>query len=282
MADLSAALASGIAALAVGVSASREMIGKPDVVPANGYATVCFGRHVFELPYPIALRSLFPLLLGPKRVREQVIVDRDSQRCRNYQMLRIAFAWASFWLLCAAFGPVLMATVAALFILTLRFDYWSNFVELLAASIVLSASRLGIPMLAQVGSGLVLGLGRETLPMLALVPGGVPLAIGSAVSQGAVRLLRRENPDNERFAKAIEYGTCKLKSYCWLGVTDAPWEAVPRILLYLSIAVLAALSVPFAAIGMVAITCMGSRIDEPRVLTQLIPWASMVLVGAHV
>lgn len=274
-----ALVGSGLAALVAGVVASREMIGKPDMVPANGYSTLCFGRHVLELPFPIALRSLFPLLLGPWGKLSSVEVDRSSQQCRNYQMLRIAFAWAAFWLLYMAHGPAIMAVTAGIFILTLRFDYWSNFVELLGASVVLSSAALGIPWQAQVGAGLALGLGRETLPLLALVPGGIPFASGAAASQGLVRVLRRENPGNAKFAEAIEYGTCKLGDYVMFGLWREPWETVPRVALYFAILALAAFQVPFVAVALAMVTLAGSRIDEPRIVTMLVPWAALALVG---
>lgn len=280
---MTAILASGLAAFVAGVSASREMIGKPDMVPANGYATICFGRHVFELPYPIALRSLFPLIIGPKRWKMNgVVVDRDSQQCRNYQMARIAVAWLAFWLLYSAFGLAIMATVAALFVLTLRFDYWSNFVELLAASIVFTAAKLGIPWHAQIAFGLALGLGRETLPLLALVPGGIPLAAGALASQAAVRLLRRENAGNAALKKAIGYGECKLTTYVMFMLYQKPWETAPRVALYFAILTFAALSVPWLAAALAIVTLAGSRIDEPRVITQLLPWAAAALIGGKV
>lgn len=275
-------LPSFLAALVASVCASREMIGKPDMVPANGYVTICYGVHVFELPYPIALRSLFPLILGPKRRgMTEVVVNRDSQRCRNYQMLRFLFAWAAFWILCASHGPAVMAVAAGLFVLTLRFDYWSNFVELLAAAIVFGAAPLGIPWQAQAACGLVLGLGRETLPILALVPGGLPLGAAAAASQAAVRLFRKGNrhPLNLKMAEAIEYGRCKLVSYILIGLVQEPWETVPRLTLYAAILVLAWGSVPWAAAALAIVTLAGSRIDEPRILTQLIPWAAAGLIG---
>lgn len=278
---MTALLASGLAALVVGVSASREMVGKPNMVPANGYVTVCFGVHVFELPYPIALRSLFPLLLGPWGTIERVDVDRDSGRCHAYQLARMAFAWAAFWLLCAAHGPAVMAVTAAIFVLTLRFDYWSNFVEILAAAIVFSSQTLGIPWQAQAAAGLVLGLGRETLPLLALAPGGIPLAAGAAASQAAVRLLRKENrhPLNLALAEAIEYGKCKLDGYVMYCLGSNPWETAPRVALYLSILAFSAARAPYASAALAMVTLAGSRIDEPRVLTQLIPWFAAALVA---
>lgn len=277
---VNAALVSGLAALVAGVSASREMIGKPNVVPANGYVTVCYGIHVFELPYPIALRSLFPILIGPKRKLTEVVCERDSVRSYVYQALRIVFAWAAFWLLFSAYGLAVMAAVAAMFVLSLRFDYWSNFVELLGASVVFCAIPLGITWPTLVAVGLVLGLGRETLPLLALMPGGIPFAVGAIVSQGAVRLFRRElkHELNTRLAAAIEYGKCRLDDV-WALLKSDPWETVPRLGLYGGILGLAFTVVPWATVVLGILTFCSSRIDEPRVVTQLMPWAAGMLVG---
>lgn len=276
---MTAPFASALAALVAGVCASREDFGKPTPVPANGYVTICYGRHVFELPYPIALRSLFPLLIGPKRWKlDRIVVNRDSWRCRSYQMARMAFAWGAFWFLSAAYGPAVMAVAAAVFILSIRFDYWSNFVELLAASIVFSVGPLGIPWPVQLASGLVLGLGRETLPLLALAPGGIPLAAGSLMSQVAVRLLRKENPRNAALAAATMHGKCRLDDVLLL-LRVQPWETWPRVALYVSIIALSASAVPFQAAALGIMTFTSSRIDEPRILTQLIPWAALRLTG---
>jgi hypothetical protein len=271
-------LASAIAAIVAGVSASREQIGKPNMVPANGYVTVCYGVHVFQLPYPIALRSLFPLLLGPRGALTEVVCERDSPRSYAYQALRMLFAWPAFALLHMAFGLPVMATAAALFILSLRFDYWSNFVELLAASIVLCAGRLGIPWPVQALSGMFLGLGRETLPLLALVPGGIPLAAGAAMSQATVRLLRKPNlhPLNVEFTKAIKYGVCRLDDVLML-LRQGPWETIPRLVLYVGLVGLAMVVVPYLAVALLVVTVAGSRIDEPRIVTMLIPWVAVVL-----
>lgn len=169
---------------------------------------------------------------------------------------------------------VLAVVAAILFGLTLRFDYWSNTVEFLAGCLVFSG-LLSVPL--GVALGIVLGLGRETLPFLALA-GGWPLALGAGVATYALRRFTKRDPKWDEAEKDLQYG--KLQWRRNLGVLTGSDPAVfGDVAVYFLIAGLALFQAPLLTIALVGATVMMARIDEPRVLTMLIPWAAQTVVG---
>lgn len=236
------------------------------------------GRWIFKAPKPACCRPLFPLLLyGDKRDAAPWVIYGEG-RWVAYQLLRFAFFWAALYAMAVYWGPWPCVLTAALAGLTLRFDYWSNAVELFAAALVLAApGGLAVALLA----GLVLGLGRETLPFLGLLctPFAVVFAIGATISQIVVRAVSRPDPQTKRLAESLKYG--------WAGGENMDWNirvlfgggAVNRFgaAVYCGLAMLGVATVPMVAIPLVAATLFLARINEPRILTMLIPFVAVRL-----
>lgn len=170
-------------------------------------------------------------------------------------------------------GTAHAVAVAILFGLTLRFDYWSNTIELLGACLV-AGHCLSWPL--GLCAGIVLGLGRETLPFLALA-GGWPIALGAAASTYTIRFFTHRDPRWDKAEQELAYGKPQWRrNLSVLGGADPP--AYVDIAIYVLIAGLALFSAPVITVCLVATTVILARIDEPRVLTMLVPWAAMTLV----
>ena len=199
-----------------------------------------------------------------------------------YQALRFAVLWAAVWVLWESSGLWVMLVSACLFGMTMRADYWSNCVELLAASLCCAAPYLGLDWRSLVPLGFVLGFGRETLPLLALL-GTAPafsFAAMAAVSQAVLWGIGRTPGHYAEHEKLMEHG----KSQAWrnlaliFGKTD--WESRICAGIWAALVVLAAFQVPWLALGLGAATFWKSKIDEPRVVTMLVPFAARTLCGA--
>lgn len=238
------------------------------------------GRGVIGYALPGRLRLLFPFLVAPDHRGIPEEQRYWGWRWLWYQALRFLFLWAALYVDARAYGTAHAAACGALAGLTFRFDYWSNCVELLAACLVCSAGVLGIPIWWGVACGLVLGLGRETLPLLALSlnPFGVVLGAAAAVSAGAVRIFGRTLPEWERVSGELQYGWPQWRynlALLWRPpCVAAPIEAV----LYVGLAGLASVQAPLLTVALVAVTVCYARMDEPRVLTMLAPWAASTLI----
>lgn len=172
-----------------------------------------------------------------------------------------------------------MLAAAVIYGMTLRFDYWSNAVEFLAVSIVLASCVLGWPLLAYLGAGFVCGLGRETTMFLALL--GTPAALcfgaGAAVSHGIVRIISRPDSQWLEAEENMAYGDTSM----WRQNLRFFWSdpaSMADLGIYLSVAALALFTAPWLTVVLVGATFVAARIDEPRVLTMLIPAAAMTVV----
>jgi hypothetical protein len=192
--------------------------------------------------------------------------------------LRFLFLWLALYVLAHTFGLALAVWAGAIFGLTLRGDYWSNSVELLAASLVASSIALGWPWYYGAIPGLVLGLGRETLPLLSLIltPFSAVFGFCAAASQWAAGRLHRPDPRWLFRKEELQHGKSQAS---W------NWEVLRRggpilrfhAATYLSIAALSFLAQPLLTLALVGVTLIYSRIDEPRVLTMLIPFSAETL-----
>jgi len=226
----------------------------------------------------MSLRLLFPLLLNYQRTEIPGQEAYLTTRWHIYHVMRFLVLWAAMLTLLLVGGMKLMLVSAMLFGLTLRFDYWSNCVELLGAAIVFAGGgndwSLGYALVA----GLVLGSGRETLPLLALTfsPFGCAFGLGAGVSQAVVRRLHRPDRGQEHRAAEAQYGESQVAyniSVIFSGKPYLLWYAA----IYLFLGVLAAFSQPVLAVALVAVTFIYSKIDEPRTLVMLVPFAAETL-----
>ncbi len=173
-------------------------------------------------------------------------------------------------------GIVGTLTAAALFGLSLHFDYWSNAVELLAVALVLAAGCLHWPWWVVLALGLVCGAGRETLPFLACL-GTLPAIVFSVGALTAQVVIRRFVRTEEHWYGTLEYANPMWRTN-WGSLTglhglSAQW----RTGIYLLIAVCAFSQAPWLTLALVLTTFLVARIDEPRVLTMLIPFAGAFL-----
>lgn len=189
-----------------------------------------------------------------------------------YQGLRLAFIWSALAILAAAFGLETAIVSAILFGLSIKYDYWSNAVEFLAGCLVAGHwLRWDVGLLV----GAVLGLGRETIPFLALA-GGWPIALGASVSTYGLRFFTHRDPQWDQIEKDCEYGKSQWRTNLALLRGQNP-AAYLDIAVYVGIAGLAAVSAPWLALALVGTTLLIARIDEPRVLTMLIPFAALTV-----
>lgn len=177
-------------------------------------------------------------------------------------------------MLAGSFGVPCAMIGAALLGLTLRFDYWSNTVEFLAGCLVVTHC-LSWPL--GLGLGLVLGLGRETIPFLALASGGWPIGLGAAAATSALRRFNDRDPQWDQADRDLEYGKRQWKRN-WESLRNPPvWG---DIAVYLLLACLAGFTAPLLTLALVGTTVTFARIDEPRVLTMLVPFASLTVARA--
>jgi hypothetical protein len=174
-------------------------------------------------------------------------------------------------------GLTVALVTAALFGLTLRYDYWSNSVELLAVALVLAGGVLGWHWGYLLAIGLVLGTGRETLPFLALLgtPQAIALGAGAAIGHLAVRLAARTEP---HWRGTLDYATPMWETN-WRSICGGHGENVRwQVAIYLLVGGLGALAVPMLALPLILVTALVARMDEPRVLTMLVPFAALSLI----
>jgi hypothetical protein len=169
------------------------------------------------------------------------------------------------------------AICAALFGLTLRYDYWSNSVELLAACLVASTSHgLGIPWVCGLALGFGLGLGRETLPLLAFA-GAWPIAAGAAAAQSTLRIFTRTDPKWEKHEIILQHGFVRIRENIHRIVRPENAYQAFSVYVFCVLGALAGSASPALTIAVVVTTLIFSRIDEPRVLTMLIPFAASAM-----
>lgn len=240
----------------------------------NGFWQASFGRGSFRLAPPSCYRVLLPCLLFPERSEAPYAVPELSPwRWVLYQTWRFVFVWLALVTLLAASGLTVALVAAALYGLTIRYDYWSNSVEFLAASLIFAHPHAWLPLL---GAGLVLGAGRETLPLLACVGsgGGIAFGAGSGIAQV---LLRRFVRTEKHWEGSLEYAVPMWRQN-WRVLRGrygpgALWYAG----IYVLLAALAAPAAPVLAVVLTVLTFLLARIDEPRVLTMLVPFAAVTL-----
>jgi len=172
-----------------------------------------------------------------------------------------------------------MALTAILYGLTLKYDYWSNSVELLAASLVCASGVMGWSPLWGLVCGLVLGGGRETTAILGLVGSGyaAAYAVGALGTHIAIRGLSETAPQWKEDDSAMQYGRPMWRTNLQLLRESPP--ALIDIAIYLAVAALAFTVSPWLTAALVGLTLYTARIDEPRVLTMLIPFAAMGALG---
>jgi len=241
----------------------------------NGFGQGSFGRGARKLAPPACYRLLFPCLVYPDRSEAPYETPEFSwPRWIWYQSLRFLVILTGLLILTASVGIPITLVSGALFGLTLRFDYWSNAVEFLAVGCVIAGGVFGWHWGACLAIGIVLGTGRETLPFLALVgtPQAVSLGAGAAIGQVAVRCFVRTEA---HWKDALEYATPMWRTN-WdslRGIHGANYQWCIGI--YLLVALLAATTVPLLAVSLVLVTALVARIDEPRVLTMLTPFAAI-------
>lgn len=242
----------------------------------NGYFQCLFGRGVLGLAPPACYRILFPFLVAPdRREAPYAVPDSEPSRWIFYQVLRFLVTWLALLFLTSALGIVGTLIAAAIFGLSIHFDYWSNSVEFLAVAIVLASPHLCWPWWGYLAAGLVLGTGRETLPFLALL-GSAPavcLGLGAAISHGIVYLFADTEPH--------WHGTLEYRNPMWRANWDSLTgrngpDVVWRVFIWLGIAIAASVSAPVLAVSLAVTTFLLARIDEPRVLTMLIPFVAML------
>lgn len=193
-----------------------------------------------------------------------------------YQGCRFLVLWVALYLDMQAFGTIHALVVATLFGLTLRYDYWSNAIELLGSVLVCGGFHWAICLVAGVG----LGLGRETLPFLAILwtPSALALSGGAVLSQAVVRRFTRRDPKwDQAEREELQYGKSQVRTNLFL-LSGAYPPAYLDIAVYVCVAVLGFLSAPLLTVGLVAVTCAVARIDEPRVLTMLLPAAASTVI----
>lgn len=230
-------------------------------------------------PGVMRFRPLMALLVAPERAQpcEQAY---HGPRWAWYQTIRLLILWTALWVDVTAFGVTHAVVAGGLLGLTFRFDYWSNCVEFLAAVLVCSSGVLGIPWWGYLACGLVLGLGRETLPLLGLAaPSGIPLAVGAAATQGALRLWTKQDPGWGQRAEATQYGWSQVRANLQTLRRPRNWAMFAYAGIYSLVACLALTAAPLVSVAAVAVTFAFARIDEPRVLTLLIPFAAKTLCG---
>lgn len=174
----------------------------------------------------------------------------------------------------------MMLVTAALYGMTLRFDYWSNAVEFLGVCLVLSSGHFGWHPLAYLGAGLVCGLGRETTVFLALLgtPSALCFGLGAAISHGIVRLVSRPAPEWLEAESNMAYGEPMWQQNLRFFWTDANPSILIECGIYLIIATLSFSTAPWLTLALALVTFAVARIDEPRVLTMLTPFAAMGLI----
>jgi len=243
----------------------------------NGFHQCGFGRGSLRLAPPSCYRILFPFILYPERTGAPYAVPDASQwRWISYQALRFLVIWLALLLLTSVLGIVGTLIAAALFGLSIHFDYWSNTIELLAVALVLAAPGLHLHWLYLLGAGLVLGTGRETIVFLGILgtPHALALAGGALIAQVAVRHFVRTE---EHWYGTLEYANPMWRTN-WRSLTgrngpDALW----RVAIYVAILSSAFLASPFLSIAVGVTTFVIARIDEPRTITMLIPFAAATL-----
>lgn len=186
--------------------------------------------------------------------------------------------WLSLIFLIPTLGVTGTMLAAALFGLTIRYDYWSNTVELLAVALVLAAPVLHWHWGYLLAAGLVLGTGRETLPFLGLLgtPGAIAIAIGALASHGIVRCFVRTEAHWEG---SLDYANSMLQTN-WRSIVgvhgpSAQWQ----VGIYGAVGLLACFSAPFLAIPLLIVTSLIARIDEPRTLTMLVPFSAQTVLS---
>ena len=219
-----------------------------------------------------------PLLLNPRENGPPMPVFYHTPMWLRYQTLRFMFIWAALLVLAVSHGLLLTTVTAMLFGLTLRFDYWSNGVELLAGVLVYSAASNGWDWGLGLALGLVLGAGRETLPILALAGGwfAAALSAGAAATQLVLRRITKTSDEFKKIEHTAEYGHSQIV-YNLSVLTNGGIRFGMEAAFYVAIAALAFFSAPLLTLGLVAVTFTFSKIDEPRVLTMLVPWAAGTL-----
>lgn len=244
----------------------------------NGFFQCAFGRGALGLAPPACYRILFPFLTHPDRSGASYDVPEFAwDRWCIYQLFRFLVIWLALTTLATSMGLWLALVTAALFGLTIRYDYWSNTVELLAVSLVLAGGVLGWHWGALLAAGLVLGTGRETLPFLALLgtPHALALAAGAALAQVALRFFVKTE---EHWLGTLPYASAMWRTN-WTSLTGGHGpDVVWSVLIYLLVAALGFFSAPLLTSILVLVTALVARIDEPRVLTMLVPFAAMTVL----
>lgn len=185
--------------------------------------------------------------------------------------------FAALATLTAALGMTAAMVTAALFGMTLHYDYWSNTVELLAVACVLAGAALGWHWGYLVAIGLVLGTGRETLPFLAILgtPQAIALGAGAAIGHLACRLSARTE---SHWAGTLDYAVPMWRTNWESAAGKNGADVVWRVGIYTFVAALAMMTVPMLAGVLVVVTTLIARVDEPRVLTMLTPFASLTVI----
>ena len=173
-----------------------------------------------------------------------------------------------------------MIVAAGLYGLTLKYDYWSNAVEFLAVSAVLAGGVFDWHWGYLLALGLVFGTGRETIPFLALVgtPQALALSAGAAISHLGIRWIGKVDPSLVDVEEQFKYGKPMWASNIAVATQNDQYHQHWEILCYLLVAALAAFTAPLLTLLIVAVTFYCARIDEPRVLTPLVPFAAMTVI----
>lgn len=236
----------------------------------NGFAQTSFGPKILNYARPACLRPFFPFLIFPDGIARS---GTAIGRWMLYQTLRFLVLWAALYLDWQTFGNAHVLCVSLLYAMTLKFDYWSNSIELLGAVLVC----IGLSWPLSLAGGAILGLGRETLPVLALAltPAGAALGCGAALSQAFLRPFLKRDPKWDQAEIDLEYGKSQLGRN--LRIYRDP-SALLDFGVYLTIGLLALVSAPLLAATLLIVTFYCARADEPRVLTMLIPYAASEVV----
>jgi len=256
-------------------SADAESRG---VIP-NGFPTIVIGRAVIGTLKPMSLRILLPLLMNwrSREIPEQI--QYGGPIWVAYQTVRFFIMWGALWLVDISLGTQVMLVTAGLFGLTLRFDYWSNCVELLAVAAAIALNTFHIPWIYGLAAGLVLGTGRETIPLIALMgtPAAMAMGFGAAASQLVVRYLsRNENDDFKERRCVVKYGWYGGSSLRWNWEVIMGGHIIDKvgIAVFLAILIPAAFIEPRVAVALLAVTVPFAHINEARLATLLIPFAA--------
>lgn len=278
--------ASAVASVALAFWSSKADIDSRGVW-GNGYLHATIGPRVVKAAMaPQRFRVLFPALLFPRRTDGPPVMDRNGASIPSwvaYHVLRAAFVFQALLVLATGLGITQMALAAALYGVALRYDYWSNSVDLLGASVAFAGPALGVPVPVAFLTGLVLGTGRETLFMVALLgtPVAVALGAGALLSHLAVRLIGARLGGHRLLSMAEDPGRLRenMRQNLELLLGRQPGTIACQAV-WVAIVALALPAAPLLTVGVGAVAFCLTRWDEPRILTALVPAAAATLTGA--